>query len=66
MSETDNDTKHGGPRKGAGRPPKFDERMVKMKVTIPKEMKEFIGELGDDTYSVGVRRLVEHYRETAN
>lgn len=47
--------KHGGARKGAGKPALYGERMVRAEILIPQEAKEFFISLGEGNLSAGVR-----------
>jgi hypothetical protein len=48
--------KHGGKRKGAGKPAQYSEAMVKVDFMLPKEAIEFFTMLGDGNRSEGARR----------
>lgn len=48
--------KHGGRRKGAGKPAQYSEPMVKVDFMLPKEAIEFYTLLGDGNRSEGARR----------
>lgn len=63
MNNDSNDPR-GGAREGAGRPTKYDEKMITMKAYVPPSYKERIREIGDGKLSEGVRRLLEHYEQT--
>lgn len=47
--------KHGGKRKGAGKPALYGERMVRAEILMPQEAKEFFISLGEGNLSAGVR-----------
>lgn len=43
----------------------FDAPMTRLKVSIPKPMKQLIHEIGDGNYSQGVRRIVDFYQQNS-
>ena len=47
--------KHGGARRGAGKPALYGERMVRAEILIPQEAKDFFISLGEGNLSAGVR-----------
>jgi len=53
---THSTNKHGGKRKGAGKPAQYSEAMVKVDFMLPKEAIEFFTTLGDGNRSEGARR----------
>ena len=53
---TQRTSKHGGARKGAGKPAQYSEPMVKVDFMLPKEAVEFFTKLGDGNRSEGARR----------
>ena len=53
---TKSHSKHGGARKGAGKPAQYLEPMVKVDFMLPKEAVEFYTMLGDGNRSEGARR----------
>ena len=60
---------HGGARKGAGRrylngsKPGEGESAVTVTISIPREMRDKLRDLGDGNVSAGVRRAVEMAQE---
>ena len=50
------ENKHGGARKGAGKPAQYSEPMIKVDFMLPKEAIEFFTKLGDGNRSEGARR----------
>lgn len=47
--------KHGGARKGAGKPAQFEKPMKRKEVMLPDEAIEFFLALGEGNLSAGVR-----------
>ena len=52
--------KHGGKRKGAGKPAQYSEPMKRINVTLDKETVEFYARIGEGNVSQGIR---EYWRE---
>ena len=52
---------HGGARAGAGRKSLYDEKMLKITITLPRAHVDALCALGDGNVSLGVRRLLENY-----
>lgn len=50
---------HGGQRKGAGRKALYDQRMIKITITLPRAYLDALCDLGNGNVSLGVRRLCE-------
>lgn len=63
MTDHNPNNPRGGARPGAGRPPKYDEAMVGMRVRVPRHYKRVTRSIGDGNLSLGVRRIVEFYCE---
>ena len=49
-------SKHGGKRKGAGKPAQFDKPMKRKEVMLPDEAIQFFLALGNGNLSAGVRQ----------
>ena len=60
-------SKHGGARKGAGKPAQFDKPMKRKEVMLPDEAIQFFLALGNGNLSAGVRQawrsLTKHVKE---
>ena len=54
-SNTSSLHKHGGARKGAGKPAQFEKPMKRKEVMLPDEAIEFFLALGEGNLSAGVR-----------
>lgn len=53
-------TKHGGKRKGAGKPPIYSKRMVRKTIHLPAEWaEELTADFGN--FSAGARAAIENY-----
>ena len=48
--------KHGGSRKGAGKPAQFEKPMKRKEIMLPDEAIEFFFALGEGNLSAGVRQ----------
>ena len=48
--------KHGGARKGAGKPAQYDKPMKRKEVMLPDEAIKFFTALGNGNFSEGVRK----------
>jgi len=55
---------HGGARAGAGRKVLYDEKMLKITITLPRAYVDIFRNLGEGKVSLGVRRLLESYGNT--
>jgi hypothetical protein len=56
--------KHGGKRRGAGRPPLSSENTVPITLTLRPSDIAYLSKLGQGNVSAGVKKLIE--RETAS
>jgi len=52
---------HGGARAGAGRKVLYNEKMLKITISLPHAHVDALCTLGDGNVSLGVRRLLENY-----
>ena len=52
---TKSHSKHGGARKGAGKPAHFEKPMKRKEIMLPDEAIEFFLALGEGNLSAGVR-----------
>jgi len=48
---------HGGQREGAGRKLIYDQKMVKITVTLPPACVDALRDLGEGNVSLGIRKL---------
>jgi len=52
-------TTHGGARTGAGRKLMYDQKMIKVTVTLPPACVDALRDLGEGNVSLGIRKLSE-------